>query len=72
LQILEFLIKSLAKLIDSGFPFHPIALKLVFMNSVPELVLPDSNLPLESSDLIHELLKLNILLKMQAIIRNKF
>ena len=42
------------------------------MNPVPEMILPNSNFALQSSDFRHQLLEFNILLKMQTIIRNKF
>ena len=72
LQKIEFSIKSITKLVNSVLPLIPIAFDLIFMNSLPEMILPRGNFTLKRSDLVHKLLKFDILLKVKTVVSDKF
>jgi len=72
LQGLELLIKFITKFVNSALPLLAIGFKLSLMNSSSQLVLPIGNIFFQTSDFLHQALKLDILLQMKTIVSNEF
>ena len=68
LEVLELPVEQIAKRVHPILPLLLVGLNLPLVDSLPELVLPASNLLLQTADLVHQRFELHVKLQVEAVV----